>query len=454
MTAATESIFLADSSIARKLERARDELLDLSVRNRLLNMPRHSRTARTIEAVDEKSEEVYRLLVREGKVFTFLPGRAQKPTPNEEDEDEIEELAQPNDDSRDDRGVLNRHADTKLQTRLTPAGLQKRLLDLYLDARTLEDEQGVNILYLALGTLRWVDPHNKDMIRHAPLLLIPVALERASAKERFRLKWRQEDCSANLSLEAFVDRVHLLKLPPFAVGDDFDYADYVACVADVVTTKEGWFVQPDDIVLGFFSYAKFLMYRDLDPANWPEGGKLTETALIRTLLQDGFSEEGERIDDEAPLDEAIRPADMRHIHDSDSSQVLAAFEAREGKSLIIEGPPGTGKSQTIANIIGEAVADGKTVLFVSEKMAALEVVKRRLDQAGVGDACLELHSNKANRRILLEELRRTWALGAPKGPLTDVADAGLKRSRDVLNQHALRMHKVHLESGLTAYQVI
>ena len=437
MTVRAESIFLSETEIGRKLERARDELLDLSARNRLLNMPRHSRTARTIEAVDEKSDEVYRLLVREGKAFTFLAGRPQTARSNEDDEDEIEELAQPDEDGRDERGVLNRHADTRMQTRLTPAGLQKRLLDLYLDARTLEDEQGVNILYLALGTLRWVDPHNKNLIRHAPLVLVPVALERASAKERFRLKWRQEDCSANLSLEAFLDRVHLLKLPPFAAGDDFDYTAYVKGVNEAVTMKEDWSVQPDDIVLGFFSYAKFLMYRDLDPSNWPDEGKLTDTRLIRALLEDGFPAEGEKISDQTHLDEVIRPADMRHIHDSDSSQVLAAYEARSGKTLIIEGPPGTGKSQTIANIIGEAVADGKTVLFVAEKMAALEVVKRRLDQAGVGDACLELHSNKANRRILLEELRRTWGLGAPKGAAVDVADAGLDRSRNLLDRKSV-----------------
>ena len=147
----TASVYLAETSIGRKLERARDELLDLSARNRLLNMPRHSRTARTIEAVDEQSAEVYRLLVKESKAFTFLSGRAQKGSTQGEDTDEIEELAQPDDDSRDDRGVLNRHADTKLQTRLTPAGLQKRLLDLFLDARILEDEQGVNILISCAG---------------------------------------------------------------------------------------------------------------------------------------------------------------------------------------------------------------------------------------------------------------------------------------------------------------
>lgn len=454
MTLARTSVFLAPDPIARKLERARDELLDLSARNHLLNMPRQSRTARTIEIVDAKASEVYRLLVREAKALTFLAGRARRAILSEEEDDEIEELAQPDDDNREQHGLSDWHSDTKLQTRLTPAGLQKRLLNLYLDARILEDEQGVNILYLALGALRWEDPHNKDMVRHAPLVLIPVSLERASAKERFRLKWRQEDCSSNLSLEAFLDRVHLLKLPAFEAGDDFEYSAYVNGVADVVDTKEAWSVLPDSIFLGFFSYAKFLMYRDLDPANWPDDSNLTQAGLLRTLLQDGFPESSASISDETHLDEIIRPADMRHIHDSDSSQVLAAHEARRGESLVIQGPPGTGKSQTIANIIGEAVADGRTVLFVSEKMAALEVVKRRLDQAGVGDACLELHSNKANRRNLLGELRRTWELGAPKGAAATAADAGLEGSRSLLNAHVDRMHRALPASGLTPYEVI
>ncbi len=120
----------------------------------------------------------------------------------------------------------------------------------------------------------------------------------------------------------------------------------------------------------------------------------------------------------------------------------------------IQGPPGTGKSQTIANIVASAVADGKTVLFVAEKMAALEVVKRRLDATGVGDACLELHSNKANKKALLEELRRTWELGAPRHQDSGSLHARLTAARDRLNDHARRMHAPHGASGLTPFQVI
>src|SRR5882762_7726911 len=193
------SIFQSNLPLESKLERARTELLDLSARNRLLNIPRSARSARTLEIVDERSREIFRLLVHDQRPFTFLPGRATAGTLEGTNGDEIAELAQPDDDEVDDRGVATRHIDTKLQTRLTQVGLQKRLMDLYFDARTLEEEQGVNILFLALGTLKWTEPTNAANIRFAPLVLVPVALERGNAAEKFKLYWRQEDTAANLS---------------------------------------------------------------------------------------------------------------------------------------------------------------------------------------------------------------------------------------------------------------
>ena len=145
---------------------------------------------------------------------------------------------------------------------------------------------------------------------------------------------------------------------------------------------------------------------------------------------------------------------MLHIVDSDSSQTLAIHEVRRARNLVIQGPPGTGKSQTIANIIASAVADGKTVLFVAEKMAALEVVKRRLDATGVGDACLELHSNKANKREVIKELERTWQLGAPKGEQPNALIQRLTEARDRLNAHVDRLHSRHKPSRLSPYEVI
>ena len=456
----TTSVFQSNLPIDEKLDRARTELLDLSARNRLLNMPRSSKGAKAVEIVDEVAGEVFRLLVAESRPFTFLAGKAAAGGDRVDDEaptdeaDEIADLAQPEDDVADDRGIFSRHSDTRLQTRLTPKGLQKRLLELYFDARTLEEEQGVNILYLALGALKWIDPNNAANLRFAPLVLIPVQLERGNAGEKFKLRIRPEDFASNLSLEAFLDRVHGIKLPSFEAGEGFDPVAYFGEVADAVSAKPGWEVQPDVIVLGFFSFAKFLMYRDLDPANWPDGNRITDRVLVTGLLSDGFEGSDGMIPEDANIDPFIPPAEMLHIVDADSSQALAVHEVRRGRDMVIQGPPGTGKSQTIANIIASAVADGKTVLFVAEKMAALEVVKRRLDATGVGDACLELHSNKANKRAVLEELRRTWELGAPRHQDAGSLHARLTTARDRLNDHAQRMHASHAASGLTPYQVI
>ncbi|WP_145537123.1 DUF3320 domain-containing protein [Yersinia alsatica] len=452
---AENSLFQSRLSLEEKLERARTELLDLSARNKLLNIPR-SKTAKSIEIIDERSEQIYRLLLQEGKKFTFLAGRSGKADEGTqellEDEYTYSDLQQP---EENESGELHSgHIDTKLQTRMTPKGLQTRLLDLYHDSRTLEEEQGVNILFLALGSLKWVDPKNKENIRFAPLVLLPVILERGTAGERFKLGIRQEELLPNLSLESYLDKVHQLKLPTFDMGDDFDIVDYMNAVAKAVETKTDWAVQVNDITLGFFSFAKFLMYRDLDPDSWPSDSRITEQPIVRALLADGFEASDTLIPDDVSIDQYIQPKEMLHIVDSDSSQTLAVHDVRKGRNIVIQGPPGTGKSQTIANVIASAIADGKTVLFVAEKMAALDVVKRRLDHAGVGDACLELHSNKANKRALLDELKRVWELGSPRGEFPDVLLENLTASRDILNEHSRRLHEYYNPSELTPYQVM
>jgi len=449
----------APVGLKARLDRARTELLDLSTRNRLLNTPRGTK-AKQVEVIDELSSEVYRLLVVEARALTFAPGRraaSQAAAALAEPEDpfgEIAELAQPDDDTVDGRGVLARHSDTRLQARLTSEGLQARLLTLHLDARTLQEEQGVNVLYLALGMLRWFEDDRSEKERHAPLILLPVALERGTAAERFKLRWLQEEPRPNLSLAELLKRQFGLKLPDFTDGgEEFDAATYFSAVARAVSGQPRWSVLENEIVLGFFSFAKFLMYQDLDPDTWPAGQGLADHPILTALLGDGFSGGEALIGEDEPIDPHIPPEDLVHVVDADSSQTLAVHEVRQGRTLVIQGPPGTGKSQTIANIIAAAVHDGKKVLFVAEKMAALEVVKRRLDSSGIGDICLELHSNKTNKRGFLEEVRRTWDLGRPQGADDATLLRQLRQARDTLNGHATRLHRRHRPSDLTPYQV-
>lgn len=451
-------------SLRDKVEKARLELLDLSTRNRLLHTPRGGR-AKTVEVVHELAKAMYQTLVIDGKRFTFVAGKEDpkqgSPLLDLEDEEEIvlldevpedlELIAQP-DFELDENGRVKAHWDAQLTTRLTPTGLQKRLLDLYTDARTLQEEQGVNVLYLAAGYLRWRATSTPQTDRFAPLVLIPVQLERSTAGEKFHLKWTGDEIQANLSLQLFLQREFGLRLPNIDEFETLDIEAYMASVEAMLDGKETWGVLRDDAILGLFSFAKFMMYRDLDPQSWEGIGGMEAIPMLRGVMQDGFP--GASLTDESSdLDRIVPPSKMRHVVDCDSSQALVVHDVLQGSSILVQGPPGTGKSQTIANIISAAVAEGKRVLFVAEKMAALEVVKRRLDHVGVGVACLELHSNKANKRSLLEELRQTLSLGDPKRNSTAPIIEQLTERRDTLNAHAERLHQPHAPSALTAYQV-
>lgn len=454
----------ADSNsalITRQLEKSRQALLDLSTRNRLLSLPQAA-TARVLHFADERTDEVYRLLAGESKAMSFAPAKAEEEQAAADPAEALETqatlaLPQPEesvDEQLDARGVAQRHRDLKLQTRLSSEKLQRRLLDMYSDARTFIEEQGVNILFLALGQLQWFDRNAPDKPRFAPLILLPVALERKSAAERFTLSWLQEDAAENLSLAAKLKADFGLELPEFNAGDDFDPRAYLGAVAAMAAAQPGWQVLPDAMTLGFFSFAKFLMYRDLDTATWPPEKRLDQQALIAAALQDGFEAREHLFPEDANVDQLIPVDSQRHVVDADSSQSLAIEAVRRGENLVIQGPPGTGKSQTITNVIAAAIADGKKVLFISEKMAALEVVNRRLKSVGLGPACLELHSHHANKRKVLEELKATRDLGKPRVEHREQIIHELSNVQQQLNAHSQTMHQALAPCTLTPYQIL
>jgi very-short-patch-repair endonuclease len=443
-------------TIRDRLLKERNALLDLSTRNRLLNTPLRTRNNRAIEVVDEKAGEVFGLLTS-NKAFTFLPGvqlsEADRALLDPED-DITGGVPQPGDDLVDDRGVAARHSDTRLQTRLTSEGLQKRLFDIWYDAQTLEQEQGVNILYLAFGLLRWFDNNTSEIARHAPLVLLPVKLERSSAADKFKLRWREEPPSPNLTLQAKMSAEFALAIEDFKDEEEVDLAAYCAKIAETVSKQKRWEVLPDSMVLGFFSFAKFLMYRDLDPDTWPKEGAIDSRDMIGALLRDGFPESSQLIPDDAAIDDVIPPVESHHVVDADSSQTVAIAEAAGGRSLVVKGPPGTGKSQTITNIIAAAASRGKKVLFVSEKMAALDVVHRRLRQVGLGPLTLELHSNKISKRAVLEELKRTrdGQLRPSRSDLSVIQKLG--EASGLLNAFARRLHGTLEPSGLSPQAIL
>ncbi len=461
------------------LDRARRELLDLSNRNRLLAVPVRSKTARLVQVRDERSSEIFRLLVEERKALTFLPGAVLTPpqttptptatttiitdgpptaataTASDTTQPDEEAALPPADDAVDpETGIPRRHTDARLQTSLPPEILQRRLLDLSRDALTTLEETGVNVLYLALGQLRWTEPDQPDSPHHAPIVLIPVQLSRRSASDRFLLRARDEDVEENLSLRTKLQTDFGVSLPPFPEDDTLALPPYLEAVAEVVSTRPGWRVDPDAAVLGCFSFAKLLLYRDLSPETWPTERPLLDRPFLPALLSTGFPPPPDPIPESSHLDEVISVERLDHVVDADASQTLAIELVRQGHNLVLHGPPGTGKSQSITNIIATAVLDGKKVLFVAEKLAALEVVQRRLVREGLGDLCLELHSNKASKRAVLQEIGRTWRLGKPRVEESRDTIAQLETRRAALNAHCDNLHRTHPATGLTPYRVL
>jgi very-short-patch-repair endonuclease len=442
-----------EADLTKRIQNTRRELLDLSARNRLISTPRGPSRGRKIEIVDERSEQVFRLLVRERKVMSFLPG-AEVPENGTAVDAESPRLAQPEETMTEDGYPDPRHLDLRLQTRLSSERLQGRLLSIYYDALTFEQEQGVSILYLAMGFLVWYESPSSDKARYAPLLLIPVELERQTAATRFHLKYREEDITTNLSLQAKLRAEFGIELPDVPEMDEMSPEAYFDAVARAIEGQPRWEVLKDDMVVWFFSFAKYLMYRDLDPASWPEHSPLAANPTLSDLLGEGFVSEPPLCGEDEKIDPLIPPAEMVHVTDADSSQAVAIEEARRGRHLVIQGPPGTGKSQTITNLIATAVKAGKKVLFVAEKMAALEVVHGRLERLGLGPICLELHSSKANKKTVLEEIAKTLALGRPKAQRSDEGLTALQEAIDRLNRHAEVMNTPIRPAGITPFQVI
>ena len=453
-----EALSMQNTSLKALLDISRQQLLDLSARNRLIHMPLGSKTARLVQVFDEKSTEVYRTLVQDHKQMTFLPGTKGPVTEQlfilqqdripDPDEEELADLPIPQDNELDFKGRARRHVDTKLQTRLTQEKLQRRVFDYYNEAREIIEEQGVNILYITLGALKWIDTDYGKTERFAPLVLVPVELVRGNARERFALRWREEDVAANLCLAEKLRIEHGIMLPAFE-ADDTDVPaieGYLEKVSQAVSGQAGWEVQADTISLGFFSFAKYLMYKDLDAANWPEGNSILSKPLIKSLLAAQEDDQPlqqttwQEWSDTERLDERIPVERLDHVVDADASQTVAIEMVREGRSLVIQGPPGTGKSQTITNIIATAVLDGKKVLFLAEKLAALEVVHRRLEAEHLGALCLELHSSKARKALVMGELKKTWELGKLSMPYSNDAMVKLDTLRKELAAHPRRLH--------------
>ncbi len=501
----------------------RERLLDLTLRNRMLNYPVTARSRSQLQIVDEVLEEVHLRLVHDDKALRLQP----LPEPGGQPEDEkgedfvaafeharisdvvyqtaIEALVNTGRDDeasverldrqlrdrvreqlglppRPARAEVNRaeharslgiepaldlvataakpgHQDGNLQTLKFPDELAAIMAKIHSEARLAEQEAGLSTLFLAFGFLEWYESEASDKPRYAPLLLLPVRTLPAKLRGKavYDILAREDDAEVNVSLARYLLQKEGRALPDFAPGEDPAGAveAYLAGVRAAIEGLPRWQVRRW-LVLGHFAFSRIAIYEDTDPARW--AAHPAEHGLVEALLS-GYEREAAGAvptfrapEDYAIDDPAVEALAPFLIQDADASQHSALIDVMKGRNLVIQGPPGTGKSQTITNVIANALAAGKTVLFLAEKQAALDVVKRRLDASGLGTFCLELHSDKVAARAVVKSLADRHEMRSDGAcPLAE--DTTLAATRGEMADYLAALHQAAAD-GVTPFQLI
>ena len=458
---------LKSSAISSALEQLRLKLLDLTGRNRMINF-KHT-AGKSLQFVEGHPAAIYQKLVeannRTNISILGLPeptrsdwvernGRLQRPEPRDWAKSEGIPTGYEITNAGEDSDESN------VRALMYPDDLAKHCRKIEREATLAIEETGANMLFLVLGFLEFPDQRDSDKIFTAPLISIPVSMQKKDVAgiQRFSLQYTGDDISENLSLREKLRNDFGLVLPELP-EDQLDVNGYFAEIHAIIKKQPG-FALKHRVSLCLLSFSNMLLVRDLDQTKWPQNGEenaLIDHPIVREVFE-GRSDDGgaglsiaeEHLVEEGP------GASIPLVYDADSSQHSALIDVlSHKKNLVIEGPPGTGKSQTITNLIAACLAEGKKVLFVAEKLAALEVVKNRLSLAGLDPFVLELHSNKTNKKRVLEEISKRTTF-RPHHPndlprLQQQLEAhrrDLKAYTDLINSIA------HNAFGLTLHQIM
>lgn len=412
-----------------RIEAWKKKLLDLGKRNRLLNY--HDTKRGSIRILEPSADDLWNSFVVEERSlgFPYVDEDALEDLTPEE----VERISQKNGDVRTNKSLVEQ---------------QKTLMSLRSRSRTYISEQGVNVLYLSFGILQWTEATHSQQVLESPIILVPASLQCESITSPYVLSLHDDEIVVNPTLSYKLENDFGLTVP--VLSDDESAGSYLDKLRSLVTAH-GWTVQ-NDVCLSLLSFSKINMYKDLER----HGDAIASHPIIRALAGDSseMAQNDGLLPDSFDHDGSPSFAECHLVVDADSSQMDAVECAKRGVSFVLQGPPGTGKSQTITNIIAESLADEKKVLFVSEKMAALDVVHRRLESVGLGDFCLVLHSHKANKKDVLAQLGASLNLSSKRIKLKEEEVQTLDRLRDereLLNGYARDLHTPISPLGRTIF---
>ncbi len=403
------------------------KLLDLGLRNSLINF-RMSKT--TVPLMTDSIDELENALA-DGEDFSILPRPEDMKISGNVSFDNLGNMA----DFKDI--IHSEFKNHRLRSVFTEKELTATIKEIYRSSKVSMEENGANTLYIALGLLKWFETSKSTKARYAPVLLLPIEIVRKSAAKGYVIRLRDDDAVVNITLLEKLKQdfeIDIQGLDPLPLDEHgIDTRKVFTIIRKAVMEKKNWDIS-ESAYLGIFSFSQFVMWNDI--RNRSE--ELAENKIVKSLMDGKLAWQAEEMDmgKRVPEDDVLLPLP------ADASQLFAIESAGKGESFVLHGPPGTGKSQTITALIANALAQGKTVLFVAEKMAALEVVQRRLDKIGIGDFCLELHSNKSKKKAVLEQLKKASEVTKTKSRRSFAVKAqALSELRHELDVYAGALHR-------------
>ena len=420
------------------------KLLDFSLRNNMLNLYLRQKAIQLISFDVDKLEDQ----LQDGREFRII----EKPDVDLKI-DESDRLVHSRLYPSLQPLVVDDLAHDMLHTYHTEAETKNTLKNIYRAARNAIEETGANSLFLAIGTLRWYENEVSQTPRYAPILMLPV--EMVYKKGGYFIRTRDEDIMLNVTLTELLRQNYGIEVPLLSNLPKDDHGVDVQLIftmlRDALREQKRWDVE-EECILGVFSFSKFLMWNDVHNHR----KELLENKVIESLVAQRLTWQPDPLTSTLrEKDKQMRPDELALPVAVDSSQMAAVFEAGLGHSFILYGPPGTGKSQTITNLIANALFQGKRVLFVAEKMAALSVVQRRLAKIGLDPFCLEMHSNKVTKRHILDQFAKALGVTHIKSP-EDYAHTAEKlyAERTKLIEYMEALHESKGGDGFSLYDCI
>ncbi|MFG6146825.1 DUF3320 domain-containing protein [Halobacillus sp. B23F22_1] len=407
----------------------KNKLIDMSLRNNLLNYRIQNQGIPVITSALDQVEDI---LAMGEKVFIEpLPNEWRNKARNFKEQKELLTSEIFKNDIKNNR----------LRSILSEIQLEKELVKLYRKAKNTLEETGANSLFIALGFLKWYDPKSYSKERFAPILLLPVDLVRLSAKKGYYIRARDEEIQINISLIEYlkqnfgIDASRLYDIPKDEHGADVKRV--LTTMRRIIMQMKNWDVH-ESASIGVFSFSKFVMWNDL--VNHSE--ELKTNKVVQSLLEGRYIDKNNKSFANSLTTEEDENSEIYSPLSSDSTQTEAIVATGKDDSFVLHGPPGSGKSQTITNMISHALATGKSVLFVAEKMAALNVVRNRLDSIGLADFCLEVYSNKGQKKDILKQLEKSYeAHRKVKGTNWKEKFEEVKNLKKELNKYVKELHE-------------